>query len=52
MGAGGESEWGRVVCALEFRDWERVYWGMGQTASGVSKSKKRITQSGVDFPTD
>lgn len=27
-------------------------WGMGQTARGVSKFKKRITELGIDFPTD
>lgn len=40
------------VCALEFCDWERVYGGMGQTARGVSKFKERITEWGIDFPTD
>lgn len=43
---------GMDVCALEFCDWERVYGGMGQTARGVSKFKERITEWGIDFPTD
>lgn len=40
---------GSGVHALVLHDWERVYGGMGHTTGGVSKFKKRTTESGIDF---